>query len=335
MRVNHSNVSLYAGDKINNQHTEETDASSKKKKSTTIFAGNLNLQENQVAQKRKEAQKKAMKIVGDAFNGELELDDIVKKIQTKVDTCRSEIDNAQKELNKLEGSKRELKDKYSITDDCQEQKDLELLEKRRDSFKWNSTITLTKEDNERLSEIDVTGKTEYQQRSLEIDKYGYSFRETIEDNWKYIKKEIAGIKQIEQERLKTHTIIDATKAADTILDLASKEVTQMLVNEAKDHIDNKQEDEQEEVDKNSKEEKEQKDHLEETKLKREETEALLNKKPTDWNSTKVDVSGVIPTEQIVDIISEKQDVQKEVQSIIDEMKLMAEDIKGVTVNMEL
>lgn len=334
MKVHTSNISIFMGDTTKNQRDQKIEESSKQNKSSTIFAGDLNVQQDKIAQKRQEAQQKAMKVVGDAFDSEVKIDNDLEERRNRIDSLRTEIGKAQEGLSQLEDSKNELKDTYGITEDSQEQTDLDLLEKRRDSLKANSTITLTEEDNNRLAELDRIGKTEYQQRSLEIDASGSPYRKVIEENKQSIEVENKTIEAIKQGRLKTHPIVDAENAADVIMDAANKEVVGMLMEEAKDHIDEKLEETQEEADKKAKEEEKQKEQLEAAKKKKEETEALTNNNSTDSSSEETSVTKE-SVEQIIEIDSIKKDIQKEVQDIVDKMKLVAEDIKGAAVDMKI
>ena len=252
MKINNSNVSIYAGDTSNSQNGRKTNYNSKGNNIQNIFAGNLNMQDDNIELKRKEAMKKALKLVGDVFDGDRKVDDDLALRRNKIDKLKLEINSAQDEMNKLDASESELKELYGITDDSQEQMDLELLKKHQDSQK-NPSIKITDEENQLLAKIYNAGITEYQQSSLEIDALKDPHKKIIEDNQKMIICENKTIEGIQLEKLKTHPMVDAQVAADKILDAANGEVIGMLIEESKEHIDQKMEEEKEIADKKTEE----------------------------------------------------------------------------------
>lgn len=291
-------------------------------KNVTIFAGNLNVNNDPIAKKRQEAQEKALKVVGDAFDNDKKIDDDLQKRSNHISKLYENMESASKEIGNIEKNKLELRESYGIKDDSEEQKDLELLEKRRDSLEIGSTITLSDEEKERLSEIDKAGKTEYQTRSLQMDVVASSFKKEIKESKKVIIEENAIIRGIKLERLKTSPMMEAAEKADDILDAASDEITGMLLDEAKEHIDEKAKEEQEEAEKKAEEKEKQEEQAEAVKEKREE----------ESDGT---VNSEIPIDNILEMTHEESNIKKEVENIVDKMKLVAEDIKGSVVDSKL
>jgi len=338
MKVQNQNVTIYAGAAANSRKSQNLEQSQNEKTGNHIFAGNLNLQEDNIELKRKEAMKKALKIVGDAFDGELKTDDGLNQIREKITGLEEEIHNAQKELNSLNDSKRTLKETYGITEGSQEQMDLELLEKRRASQK-DPSIQLTEEEKQRLSVIDEAGQTEYQQASLEIDRLMEPHAKIISDNQNKIIGGNRSIEDMKLEKMKSHTMVDATAAADDILKDANSQIAQMLLEEAKDQVDQKLEEEKDAADKKAEEQKEQDEKVEAIKEKKEAIEALADRNSsTDSHkdsSVQKDSPAKNVTEQMLQLDDIKNDVQKEVQEMLDKMKLLEEDIKGAVVDAVL
>ena len=99
------------------------------KKAKSISAGNLAQNLDPIAMKKKSAQERAMKVVGEGCAND-------KKVAQQIEDRRAMAREASQEkaifeerLKHVEEAKARVKEKYGITDDSQEQKDLELLEK--------------------------------------------------------------------------------------------------------------------------------------------------------------------------------------------------------------
>ncbi len=335
MKINKTDMHIFAGDSINITTDRKSMKSHKNNKGNNIFAANLNLVDDPIARKRKEAMKEAMKIVGDAFAGERKIDDDIERRRNNIDALKNEINSNQQEINRIDASKKEMKEVCGIEDDSQEQQDLELLEKRRDARK-DPSIKLSDKEKQRLEKIDQKGMTEYQKYSLEMDSLKEPFLKVIEDSQKIITNETMTINAIQLERLKTHPMVDADVAADKLLDTASKEITGMLIDEAKNHVDEKLEEQKEAADKKAEEKKEQEEKTEAIKEDKEQMEARTMKVAASGsNQSSVHKGTTVDNDtmdQMIDLNEIKKDVQKEVQDILDKMKLLQEDILGAAVD---
>ena len=263
MKIYKTDETIFAGNPTNITSKREKLQSHNKRKGS-IYSGNLNLANDPIARKRKEAMKEAMKIVGDAFKGDRKIDDDIERRRNNMDVLKNEINNNQQEINRLDANKKEMKEAGGIADDSQEQLDLVLLEKRRDARK-DPSIELSEEEKQRLKMIDQEGLTEYQKYSLEMDSFKEPFLKVIDDSQKKILNESRTINAIQLGRLKTHPMVDANVAADKLLDSASKEIIGLLIDEAKDHVDEKLEEQKEAADKKAEEKKEQKEKTEAVK----------------------------------------------------------------------
>ena len=339
MKIHNANVSIYAGDSVNSGIGRNTEQNSKVNNKKSIFAGNLNICEDNTVLIRKEAMKKALKVVGDAFKGDCKIDDDLENRRSKVEDLKKEIYNAQKEINILDARKSELKEIYGITDDSQEQKDLQLLLKRRD-WRIDPSIQLTDEERQCLARIDEAGMTEYQQSFFEIDALIEPHEKVINDIQKEIVCENKTIEGIKLERLKINPMLHAKVAAEDIMDVANNEIIGLILDEGKDHIDQKIEEEKELADKKAEEKNKQEEKTEAVKEKKEAAEALANKDSADFvskdSSVHNDTSAQLNTiEQFLDFNETINDIQREVQDIIDKMKLLQEDIKGAAVDANI
>ena len=98
-----------------------------------------------------------------------------------------------------------------VEPDSQEQKDLELLEKRQVCMSGKFNIELTEEEWKRCEEIDKAGLTNYQEQALELNKRSIHFREELKEAQKGMKEDVAKIKTIRLERLKSDPMVEAEK----------------------------------------------------------------------------------------------------------------------------
>lgn len=283
------NTTVFLGN--NTRRERNSSVVEEKSSGQNIFAGNLKKQFDPIAGKKQEARKKAMKIVGDAWEGERKIDDDLASRSAKIVKYRETLRKAGDELKEIESRRSELRENYGVEADSEEEENLKLLEKELAAKKIGSGIHLTKEEEEQLAEIKKTGLTEYQKRSLELKENGSQYEQEIEEAEKQIQTENAVIRGTRLERLKSQTMIKAQKSAEDVLEAASEQIVGMLIDEAKDHMDEKMAEEKEAA-----EEKAEKEEAEEERIEK------------------------------------QNEKKKEIKKIVDEMKLLEEDIKGAAVD---
>ncbi len=285
----------------------------------SVNANELNIRFDPIAAKREEAKKKAMDIIGKAFANESKIDDDLNKRRRHIRELSDENALATKEIKEYEDMRLDLRDRYGIDPDSQEEKDLRLLEKEIDSLRPDSRINLTEDDYKELKRIKEAGLSEYQERSLEIRSYEGPAKETIYQNKLEIQTENAIITAVELERLKSHALLDAQKQAEDILDDASKEIMGMLADEAKEHID----DELEEKIEDSKEKAEEKKELE---------ERIEKVRDDKKEREKISEDILESVAEMIKTSSELNDAKQEIKDMMSKMKLIEEDIKGAAVD---
>ena len=312
------NITIFAG--MDTQNTKNAEEQSEQKKKT-VFAGQLNENtlQNRILQKKQEAQKQAMKIVGDVWKNEQKIDDDMRERREHVKTLRQENKEANASIKEIKDRQAELQEEYGVADDSKEQQDLELLRRKRDMMSGKGG-GLTQEEFMYAAKLEAEGLTEYQQRQLDYDDLKSYYEKIVDENDKMIKQENAIIRATSLERLKKDPMVDAQKQAEEIKKAASEDIIGMVVEDAKDHIDEKQEEREEQAETLKEEREEREKLLEAQKEKREEQEALLED---------------IPTEEIISLDQIKADVQREIQDIMNKMKLVAEDIKGAAVDQNV
>ncbi|HAG69134.1 MAG TPA: hypothetical protein DCL38_04085 [Lachnospiraceae bacterium] len=314
-------------------------------KSGSMFAGNTNLP-SMIDQKRDSARKQAMKIVSDAFSGERKLDATMQGIRDKVSALKEENYGYTKEIQANEERISELADMYGIDPESEEQKDLELLHKRSMAENKLETEPFTKEEMERLAELDKQGLTEYQERALEIYKMNDTMQHSINDNNALIEGNNAAIENMKIERLKTNPIGEAMDAAEDIMDAASDEIKSMIVKDSMQHIEEKAEEEKEKAEERAEQKEEEEEKLEAAKERKEELDELVEKAKENneevWPESeraKKASKNIIENASDMAQLSEQatasvpQDqVNTEIQNILNKLSLLPEDIKGVKVD---
>lgn len=294
-----TNKAIFIGDASKEAPSGAVQNQNKKDGRKSIFGGNLNETLDLIAKKREEAQKKAMKVVSDAFRNEQKVDKDLEKRSEHICELRQELKDANEQWQELEARKEELKEMYGVT-----------------------------EDN--------SGNAEYQERVAELSEQQEAFGEEMEQARKGIREEAAIIRGVKQERLKTHPMLDAMNQKEEILDAASDEIMGMLVEEGKKHIEEKTEENKEKAEELQEEKEKQEEQIQAVKEKVEEMEAFVEEtKASNQGKQTKNEQMENSIYQMVELEEIKVDVQKEVESIVDKMALVIEDIKGACVDQKL
>lgn len=318
--------------------TEKTEAGNRK----TFFAGNTNLANDPIAQKRKEAQEKALKVVSDAWDADKAIDKSVEDRKNHYNEMVKRKEEALAELKKISEEKEALKEVYGVEDDSQEQKDLELIEKVNDYMGGDFDQEPTKEEWERFMELQKQPLTEYQQRALELNKRAGVFKKEIADADKLMKDDIADIKAIALERLKSDPMVDAQKTADAIEAAANEEIIGIAAQQAKDHIDEKMEEVQEKAEEKAEEEEAKEEKLEELREIKALQEAIIEgtKEAAAEAEARREENETpeLPLDELIKLTQVNKETGK-AQKTLDEVKysmnLLEADLKGIKVDEEV
>lgn len=312
-------ISVFAANNNNNLFVNNKNIAGNDQKTQTanngksIFAGGFNMQENTIEIKRKLAQKRAMKILTDTFASDSKIDDSIDGLHAQKEQLQKEILEDKKVVKEVQEQRNQLMKDYNI--DSKENKDLEL-------------------------ELDELNERE------EVYTQRFSQKEAAA-------KAISGaISDIQIERLKHHEMVDSSKQADEIMDQANKELIGSLYDEAKDHIDEKMEEEQ----KKAEEKSEKKEEEEKKKAERKKEQLELEKQIAETKQNAEQVANAEPEKETVPSspivtrdISDVQDItienpngdlnetniDRELAKILDELKLLTEDIKGYKIDANI
>ena len=283
-----------------------------KKNIKSISAGNLNDmtdREFNISQKRKVARKQAMKLISDAWDKDNKAAQGIKDMESeKADIANINADLKSK-LKDIDKSQKDLQELYGVHSESQEQKDLELLKKYQDNRNGVSNDKFSKEEIDRLKELQNEPLTEYQKKALMIN----SSKDAIRS-------------QIDQNDLKSQDMLKAGDAADSIIEAADKDIFGMLVNEGKQNIDDNMKEQQEEAKKAEEEKEKKQEQIDEAKKKRQEEKELLE---NEQQADKLELDNSINS-QAVDHLSE---AQQQVEQLMKNNNMVNEDIKGIEIDL--
>lgn len=284
--------------------TEKTENGNRK----SFFAGNTNLANDPIAQKRKEAQQKAMKVISDAWDTDKAIDKSVEDRKNHYNDMLAVKEEAQSHLNDINDQIDVLKEEYGITEET----------KYKD---WPE---------------------EYKQRYFELSDQASVFKKQIYDADKLMKDDIRDIKAITIERLKSAPMADAQKTADAIEAAANEEIIGLAMQEARDHIDEKMEEAKEKAEEKAEEEEAKEEKLETIREIRAMQEAIIE--GTKEAAAEAEArrreneAPDMPLDELIELTktnSETQKAQKTLDEIKYSMNLLEADLKGIEIDEEI
>ncbi len=316
--MNVQNTTIFMGDILSGSRGERLSGNAQEEGRSSVFAGDLSRNFDPVAQKRQIAQKKVMKIVGDAWASDQSIAEELSNARARMEAGKKSIGEANGEIRWAEEERAALRESYGIAEDSQEEQDLKLLEKEHTARTFGG-VSLSEEERERLAQIHKEGLTEYQQRSMEFFEGEDYYKKQRSDAQRELKAANETASAVKEAMNKTQTMLKAQDTAEQIMESASKEIVGMLVDEAKDHIDQEMEEKKEEALEKAEKEKEEEERIEKIKEDKDEQEEFTEQ---------VTDSAQLMTEAD----SAMEDVQRQIKKIMDEMKLLEEDLKGAAVD---
>lgn len=293
----------------NNRVNNKEEKGKIKEKGKTIYAADLNLSKDNILAKKVQAQKKAMKSLMDAYSIDKGIDDGINERREHIKELEATATKAQAEIHKIDELREDLMKSYDISEDSLEQKQVKVMEK------VISYQPLNEEEHEIFKGMDKL--TDYQKDSLEYYKMQKEYQRTMNSAKSEKTGENFTINAIQQGRLKTKFMVDASKKAEDILEAADKEAIGLYFEEAKEHIDDKIE--------------ENKEKEEEIKEKEEEKEERVNNNSNNTSSTEAAATKTVT--EMNDTAKLQSDLEREIKNIT--KKMLEEDIKGIAVDKQV
>ncbi len=297
-------------------------------KGKSVFAGRIPVAtkaDSLVQEKRKSVQKQAMRLVSDAWSKDQSSDQKIDDKRQLRQTLLSRIDDTKERLKEFDDAKTRLQEQYEIDPESQEQKDLELLEKYQDYLKGLGSSDFTEEEVDRLEELQSMSRTEYQVEVLKLNEEAGQEKKNIRKmDWqeKNVKRSIVEEKN---EQLKSQDMLKANEAKDQIMDAASKDIMNLLVQESKDNMDEKVEEDQKKAEEAEEKQEEQQERIDNAKENRKDQEEIIK---GELKSDKLEMEASFKQQST----GEMEHAQKNIQKILKENNLINEDLKGIEID---
>lgn len=316
----------------------------KQQRKTVIFAGDLPLHKDSIAIRRHEAQRQAMKFVQDAWNSDRKMDQGMDEIRAIQEVYREDARENRDQAYELADKREELRERYEVDPESQEQKDLELLMRAASPYDDHS---FTEEEEERLAKLQKQPLTEYQERSIALYKEQRTFEKRAENAEDYAGYLQTSLTDMKIERLKSHKMTDAQNKAEKVMAEASKEIQGMLIDDAKNHVDETYEEKREEEEKKAEEKEMEEEKIELRKEQRELMEARIDAARADSHEAEEarkeqekdarEEAAFLRdmAEAGMDVAGSGDSVKAEIKDILNKMKLIEADIKGIEVDEEI
>ncbi len=127
MRVER-NQSIYVGNRTENQNNQ-----AKGRKS--LFAGDLNQGTDPILQKKQEAQRKALKVVSDAWEGDQQIDEDITSRREHIKKAQAEMGEARKELSALEQQQSKLLQQFEETGNAELREQAQSMQEHIDYYR--------------------------------------------------------------------------------------------------------------------------------------------------------------------------------------------------------
>lgn len=293
----------------------------------TLFGGNLFQNGNdmtvqeRIAQKRQLYVKQGTKMVKDADKTERKIDKSIDDARNQVKETVDLLGEYQKKIGEIDDKLAQAKEEFEVEDDSQEQKDLEILLKQQRQGSGMGE-PMSKEEMQRYDEI--KGQlTDYQKIALEAYKERDHYTKQVGKAEIKIQAINQAIRQIKIDRPASQVMQDAQRNKEDLMEAASKEIQGMLMEDAKDKIDEKAEEIQEAAEKREEKKEELEERLEAVKEDKEETEeAAESAAETAQEMAK----------QIIDSDALNTSVDEEVKKKMEELQKHLEELKGIVID---
>lgn len=355
------------------KNNAETPKGKRKEKDNTQSISGADLTgESLVVQRRKIARKQALKVVADAFKGELGIDAQLKSIRDKIHSLKDELaevkENARDRIKSMmigfgvDPESEEAKKAMDIADEVMAHPEeymkykfpkiveVEEAEQEQEQEQSYDEIVINKVDAEVVSDL-----TEFQKAVVDSLE---TVVEAIKNFNDEITQNVLTHKAIKIKRAESLNMLKAQKEAEKIMNTSTREVIEILANEAVNHLEEEEKEREEEAKKAAEEKKEEKKE-EARKLEKEamqqEMIANIREHAELSEKTSADVKKAIArrerTEALLldpDNVSQKivipdatslEDAQSAVNSaitnILNSNFLVTDDIKGSAVDNQV
>ena len=312
---------------INTNQIDQVKAEAKTTKSTNsvLYAGNTIMNNGLIEGRREFGRNKAMQIIKDTFKEDKKIDGHIRGHWEKINALKDEAVKLSTNIKEIDRQQKKLMKENNIKPESQEYENLMLLNKERIYKKYGFKDEeiqsfFSEEEWNTLNAIKKEGISDFQKEAMFNQEAREEFNQRLNEIRQGIDSSYKSVDAIQQQRLKTHPMVDAKEAADKIIDITEKSIKNMLINEGLDKIEKDKKENKEKV-KEAKESKESKEEKEKVDLE-DLTEVGAKKNKLNQNS-------------VQDMVLDIDEVQVAFEKIMDDLQLMEEDLKGLLVDNNL
>lgn len=323
--VQNENLQKSAGKR--NRRAQNTQNTKKNVDGRFLIAGSS---KEQIEKKRKlaqkQAQKQAMKLVKDAFSGDQATKQNIEDLKAQKAEKVAEYQEKMQQIGNISGEKDKLRETYGISQDSQEQKDLELLEKYQNNKLGFFSDDFSKEEIDRLKELANEPRTEYQKQELSLN----GKKAALQSDADLMQQQIMVLTQNQSDakvdQLKSQDMLKAGDAADEIRKAASDEIVGMVIADAKEKLDKELEEKKEEAEKKAEEKEEQDERIEKAKEERKEDREMIE---GDLNAEKMQADASLQKQSV----TQSEETTQRINQIMKKNNLINEDLKGIEIDV--
>lgn len=298
----------------------------------TLFAGNLfkngsemTVQER-IAQKRQLYGKQAAKMIKDADATERKVDKSIEDARAMVKESIDLLGEYGKKIKEMDGRIAEAKEQFQVEDDSQEQKDLEILLKAQRKKSHIPTEGMTEEEAERYKEIQDQEPTDYQKMALDF----YAQRDHYSQESGKAEMKITAIneviRKIKIDRPASQVMLDAQRNKEELMDAASKEIVGMLMEDAKDKIDEKAEEVKEAAEKREEAKEELEERLEAVKEDKEQSEEAVES---------AQEAAAELAKHVIESDGLNNSIDEEIKKRMEALQKQLEELKGIAIDQSV
>lgn len=241
MRIG-ENVTVYAGAQPQNGGAVENGGKGQEKRKT-LFAGDMNpgnTLQDRIAQRKEEARKQALKVVGEALAGRQAVDDGLEESRTHIEELKEEARELQEEA---------------------------------------AGVTKRREDLEKAYEAGELSGKDYAEEKSALTQEEKAYQKKLGENEGARMGEEAVIRGTKRELLKDKSMVTARDEAALIMEAAGDEIIGMALEESREHIDEESRKREEQAEKLREEEEKKEEILEKREEREEKLEELLESVP--------------------------------------------------------
>ncbi len=227
----------------------------------------------------------------------------------------------------------------SQVDDVMEECRGQIAEGKEQALAASKELKSVQEQKEQLKEEYPDGGEDYDAYMKELNEMESHWKKEMQKGQSMVADSTSAIKAVKQEALKHHGMTDAVKAAEETMEAASKEMIGMLMNEAKDTVDEELEETVEKAEEAKEEKTEQEEELKEAQIEQEKKAKELEEELEKRRRARENRPAPPSAESHAALMQDLQNRQKEIidntNQILEEQTLLPEEIKGIMVDLNI